>query len=116
MVNKAFQHQGAVSTTGSTASDGNGKLEQVRFGAGKSGTTVSGGLVRGDRDTYILNAQSGQRMDLSISSLEDNAVFEVIDPSGTILGSELKSQKIALPSTGDYQIVVGEPEAMQVMI
>ena len=54
-----------------------------------------------------LIARSGQTMALSISSLEDNAVFDLIDPSGTILGSELKNEKISLPSTGDYQIIVG---------
>ena len=83
------------------------KTKQVEFGAGQSDTTVSGALIRGDRDIYQLNARSGQIMALSISSLEDNAVFDLIDPNGTLLGSELKNEKISLPSTGDYQIIIG---------
>lgn len=46
-------------------------------------------------------------MDLSITSLEDNAAFDIVDPSGLILGMELKKETVPLPHTGDYKIIVG---------
>ncbi|MEL7356158.1 MAG: hypothetical protein AAFN40_06320 [Cyanobacteria bacterium J06560_6] len=83
------------------------KTQQVSFAPGESGTVVSDAVVRGDRNVYVLIAQGGQQMDLSMMSLEDNAVFDVVDPSGFILGTELTQEKIPLPYTGEYQVIVG---------
>ncbi len=90
-----------------TASANNVKRSQVFFDAGRSGTTVSNSVVRGDRDVYVLGARGGQQMYLSITSLEDNAVFDVVEPSGGILGTEMTDEMIFLPHTGDYEIIVG---------
>lgn len=81
--------------------------KDVFFDAGKSSTTVSNAVVRGDRDLYQLTAQGGQQMDLTIRALENNAVFDVISPSGIILLSETTEDTLYLPETGEYQIVVG---------
>ena len=88
-VNKAWQSEAVMPAAG-TAGANNVKTKQVKFGAGQSDTTVSGALIRGDCDIYQLNARSGQIMALSISSLEDNAVFDLIDPNGTVLEDVLK--------------------------
>ena len=46
-------------------------------------------------------------MDVSITALENNAVFDVISPSGYILSLEAVSETVFLPHTGDYQVIVG---------
>lgn len=106
-VNKAFQNEDGLEAADLTQSANRVKTTQVFFDAGKSSTTVSDAVVRGDRDVYLVNAQGGQMMTLSISALEDNAVFDVISPSNMILGTELKQSEIFLPHTGNYKIVVG---------
>ena len=90
-----------------TAFANNVRRSQVFFDAGRSGTTVSDSVVRGDRDVYVLGAQGGQQMYLSITSLENNAVFDVVTPSGIILGTEMTDEMFFLPDTGDYEIIVG---------
>lgn len=46
-------------------------------------------------------------MSLRISALEDNAVFDVVAPSGLLLTAESREAVVVLPHTGDYQIIVG---------
>jgi len=81
--------------------------QRVAFAPGTSGTTLENSVVRGDRDLYILGAQGGQEMTLFITSLEDNAVFDVVSPSGDILLLEGVGETLMLPQTGDYSIIVG---------
>lgn len=81
--------------------------KRVSFEPGASSATVENAVVRGDRDLYLLGAQGGQTMTLNISALEDNAVFDVVDPSGLILALEKTDEEILLPHTGDYEIIVG---------
>ncbi|MEL6262729.1 MAG: hypothetical protein AAFR12_16850 [Cyanobacteria bacterium J06626_6] len=107
IVDKTFQNENGIEASDLTSSANRVKTEQVFFDPGKSSTTLSNAVVRGDRDLYILTAQGGQLMTLAISSIEDNAVFDIVDPSGLILGTELTQEKIRLPHTGDVQIIVG---------
>ncbi len=83
------------------------EAEVVRFDPGTSGTTISGGVVRGDRNVYFLGAGAGQTMSLAITSLEDNAVFDVYPPSGPPIQLEATDADIVLPESGEYKIVVG---------
>lgn len=80
---------------------------RVEFPAGSTSTTVERGLVRAERDVLLLGAQGGQQMTLDISSLEDNAAFDVVSPSGQILVTEGTSEDLLLPETGDYEVIVG---------
>lgn len=105
--NKVFQGKDGLEAQDLTASATNVREQEVVFSAGKSGTTVSNSVVRGDRDVYTLVAQGGQTMTLSITSLEDNAVFDLVAPSGIILGTELTDELTLLPDTGEYKIIVG---------
>lgn len=89
------------------SSAANVNTQTLQFAAGTSQAEVSGGVVRGDRDVYLLNAQGGQQMVVEITSLEENAVFDVVDPSGQILAVESTSEDLLLPHTGDYQLIVG---------
>lgn len=81
--------------------------QQVQFDPGTSGTTLENSVIRGERDLYILGAQGGQIMTLDLYALEDNAVFDVISPDGSLLVRESTYEEMTLPQTGDYQIIVG---------
>lgn len=90
-----------------------GVKQKVRFGRGTSSTTISGAVIRGERDRYYLGAKTGQTMTVKISSLENNAVFQVYRPGEQEAlagaGEEDDATKWSgeLPEDGDYVIVVG---------
>ena len=81
--------------------------QRVEFSPGTSSATVSNGVVRGERDVYLLGADGGQQMTLAITALEDNATFDVVSPSGFILALDATEETILLPQVGDYQVIVG---------
>ena len=83
------------------------RAEVIRFAAGATGASVSGAVVRGEQAVYVLGAAGGQTMSVSITSLEDNAVFAVYPPSGPPIVREATDARLWLPDTGDYSIVVG---------
>lgn len=107
LVNKAFQDENGLEAKDLTEGANHVETEVVYFDVGKRSTSVTGSVVRGDRARYTLTARGSQTMALSITSLADNAAFDVVDPSGIILGTGLTKEKIFLPHTGDYQIIVG---------
>jgi hypothetical protein len=90
-----------------------GVKQKVRFARGKSSTTMSGAVVRGDRDRYYLGAKRGQTMSVKITSLEDNAVFQVYLPgeqealSGAGEEDDATNWSGELPADAEYVIVVG---------
>jgi flagellar hook assembly protein FlgD len=96
----------------SVVTSADGITKRVRFARGKSSATVSGAVVRGDRDTYIVGAGTGQTMRVSITSPENNAVFQVMDDDGNYLsgadeGDDATNWSGKLPWKGDYKIIVG---------
>lgn len=101
---------GALSFSAMVSADGITK--RIKFAKGRSSATVSGTVIRGDRDTYILGARAGQTMSVRITSLENNAVFQIEAPEGGYLDgagemNDAKSWNGKLPVSGDYRIVVG---------
>lgn len=89
-----------------------GITKRIKFAKGKSSATLSGGVIRGDRDTYILGAKAGQRMTVRITALENNAVFQIEGPRGEYLagageGDDATRITVSLPASGDYRITVG---------
>ena len=81
----------------------------VQFQAGTSSATVSGGMLRGETGpVYGLVAAAGQRMEITITSLEENASFDVLTPSGEYLINEIVGQEFEfssiLPEDGEYLI------------
>lgn len=80
---------------------------RVQFDPGTQGTTLEDSVIRGERNLYLLGAQGGQLMTLDLYALEDNAVFDLISPSGSLLAQESTYEVITLPEAGDYQIIVG---------
>ncbi|MEO1183841.1 MAG: hypothetical protein AAFX46_03575 [Cyanobacteria bacterium J06636_27] len=83
------------------------RTRRVKFDRGATSKTVKDSVVRGTRDIYLFGANKGQQMDVNITSLEKNAVFDVVSPNGQILQQETKNWNGELPQSGDYKIVVG---------
>jgi len=87
--------------------------KRIKFKKGESSATIEGGVIRGERDTYLVGANKNQTMIVTIMSIEDNAVFQIVDrETGYYLegAGELDDAKRwegTLPSKGDYEIVVG---------
>ncbi|MBE9031912.1 hypothetical protein IQ266_19435 [filamentous cyanobacterium LEGE 11480] len=81
--------------------------KRISFAKGATSAVVKNSVVRAERNTYLLNAGKGQTMNIRITSLEDNAVFQVMSPDGTVIATETKSLQETLPAKGDYQISVG---------
>lgn len=54
----------------------------LAFEAGKSYAVASYSVIRGERDTYYFDARPGQLISIAITSLEDNAVFELDSRQG----------------------------------
>jgi|GEM_PF-1061632 len=79
----------------------------VQFEPEAFGTTLINGVVRGDRDVYILNAKAGQQLTLTMASIEDNAAFDVLSPGKAWIVDEATDAAISLPETGNYKVVVG---------
>lgn len=84
----------------------------VHFAAGATGTEMVEGIARGETATFVLGAGAGQKMRVSLTSVESNAEFEVLGPGGSSLGvsSEKNGAQVwygTLPRSGDYKIVVG---------
>jgi hypothetical protein len=86
--------------------------EPIQFAAGETAATVEGAVLRGERMRYIVSAQAGQEMRVTLSSLEDNAVFTIYDPTSSVIpgteeGNDVTDFTFTLPESGDYVIIVG---------
>jgi hypothetical protein len=87
--------------------------KKVNFAPGSNSATLEGSVISGERDEYLLGAQAGQQMNVRISSLEDNAVFQIFEPGGNQplpgAGETDDAQEWSgeLPTSGDYTVVVG---------
>ncbi|MBT95723.1 MAG: hypothetical protein CL431_07135 [Acidimicrobiaceae bacterium] len=85
----------------------NATTERVQFTAGDIGATVNGGILRGESSPiYLLGATAGQLMQVSISTLEENASFDIISPNGRELGKDLINTKALLQESGDHLIII----------
>jgi hypothetical protein len=101
-------------------------IEIIRFDRGASGKDISGAVIRGERSFYSIDARSGQRLIVSISAEEDNAVFRIYAPGARAErrdygveivgakalpdageGEDAKRWSGALPETGTYLVAVG---------
>jgi hypothetical protein len=87
--------------------------KRIKFKRGESSATVSGGVPRGETKGYLAGASKNQTMIVSIASVESNAVFRIKDlKTGYFLPGageydDATSWEGALPSDGDYRIIVG---------
>ncbi len=96
-----------------TIVNADGITKRVKFQKGQSAATFENSVVRGDRDVYLLKAGKSQMMNISITSIEDNAVFQIVDTKtgkflkGAADGDDTMEFSGKLPSSGDYKIIVG---------
>lgn len=99
--------------------------KELKFASGTSAATVNNSVIRGDRDMYSVIAKAGQTMQVSISAVEDNAVFQIYQPGAKFVKedgeTDIKGATLAkageeddakawngtLPKSGKYWIVVG---------
>jgi len=90
-----------------------GVKKKVRFARGTSSTTITGAVIRGDRDRYYVGAKKGQTMSVKITSLEKNAVFQIYlageqeSLPGAGDGDDAMKWSGKLPADSEYVIVVG---------
>ncbi len=54
-----------------------GKSKEIKFKRGSSSNTIEGAVLRGTTNEHFLKAGAGQVMEVKISSLENNAVFDL---------------------------------------
>jgi hypothetical protein len=90
------------------------KDQTLQFPAGQTGTTVQGAVIRGEQEVYKVTAKAGQTLSVQITSLEENAVFQIYLPGGgdaTLEGAgegeDAMTFKGKLPKSGTYRISVG---------
>ena len=83
------------------------RTQRIQFARGATSAVVESAVVRGTRDIYLLGARRRQTLTLNITSVEKNAVFDILAPNGSILRQEASSWRGILPATGDYKIIVG---------
>jgi serine/threonine protein kinase len=100
----------AVTTEDPDGTTGSGVTRQggrISFEPGATSDTVTDSVLLGERVTYTLEAAAGQTFSVSITSVEGNAVFDLIGPGLEVLASESTGMSLTLPTDGDYTVVVG---------
>lgn len=79
----------------------------------KSKTTKSGSVIRGEHARHLVIAKGGQTLDVSITSDENNAVFQIYSPGekDTLPGAgemdDATKWSGKVPADGEYVISVG---------
>ena len=94
-----------------TVTFADGVRKRIKFPRGSTSTVINNAVLRDEIDQYILNARAGQKMKVDISSIEDNATFEIMRPDKTQLpgagwDDDARHWTGELPETGDYVIEV----------
>lgn len=102
--NYSHKNQESSQTSEATTQD---QPIRVEFAANTNSQILENSLIRGTRAIYVVNARQNQTMTLKVTSVEDNAVFDLISPDGNYLETELKDFSLTLPKDGDYQVIVG---------
>lgn len=107
LASRAFILAVLLLATTITAAAQSDRTRRVRFARGRTTTVIKDAVVRGTRDRYVLRARRGQTLIVHITSLEDNAVFDVHAPGRRTLAQETTDWEGELPRTGNYIISVG---------
>ena len=83
------------------------RTRRIQFARGASSAVREDAVVRGTRDIYLVGAKKGQNMTLSITSVENNAVFDILAPNQKLIKQEATNYSFKTTANGDYRIVVG---------
>ena len=78
-------------------------IKTIRFAAGASATELRGSVVRGERDVYRLTAIKDQKLVVRVTSVENNAVFQIYNP-----GAQFATHDSAVQITGQTLPDAGE--------
>jgi hypothetical protein len=116
----------AILTTVGWAAEPVPTPKPVFFAHGATSGTVGGHVLRGDRALYSLKAAAGQILTVTITTPDDNAVFQIYEPDAAVGRDadgllEFKGKPLhgasdsedttrwqgRLPRAGTYLIVVG---------
>ncbi len=111
-----------LGTAPAFAQAGCGRPATIQFAPGASSATVEGGAPHGEISCYTVTARAGQRLEVTISSVENNGVFLIYAPGWTDkpgegpdgkplpgVGPGTDAMRFAgvLPASGRYLIVAG---------
>jgi hypothetical protein len=89
-----------------------GGSQRITFPAGSTSATVNGQVDGNTYRGYLLNAQAGQRMQVSTSSPLGNVYLTLVSPLGSPLARAQNGAQTfdgILPESGDYSIQVSAP-------
>jgi type II secretory pathway pseudopilin PulG len=95
-----------------TVTFADGDRRRIRFAKGRNSMVINNAVLREDIDQYIVGAKAGQKMKVTITSVESNAAFEISRPGtgGMLPGAGFEDDATKwsgeLPDTGDYLIEV----------
>jgi hypothetical protein len=84
-------------------------IQRIRFAPGTISATVSGQVVPGGNNEYVIKASANQQMLISTSAEEQAVAISVAGADGTVLQSSMGGSSNfsgELPSTQDYFITV----------
>jgi hypothetical protein len=103
-----------------------GVSKEVSFAKGSNSTLIAASVVRGEQDQYFLTGKAGQKLEVSLRAVEQNAAFAIYQPgykagkdadgileiTGAALpgageGEDATAWTGVLPSSGKYLILVG---------
>lgn len=96
---------------GGSSSDG---LQEIRFPAGQTSTTVRGQAPARQGPQYVFAASAGQEASVSITSDGDAVGFDLVAPDGTPLKTTMSSATSGswtLPADGDYVVGLASADA-----
>ena len=91
------------------AAQGSIPVKRINFAPGATSATRTGVLTMGGMDRYVLKANQGQTMSVSVASANNNVILVIFGKDGTVLISDhadATSWSGVLPSTQDYYIDV----------
>lgn len=81
-------------------------VEEIKFERGAFSGTVSSAVVRAEHEIFIFETSDTVTAFLTITSLEDNAVFEIISPSNEVLAREVTFSTWDIDEAGIYAVIV----------
>lgn len=93
-----------IGLAGSGLAHAQGVFTQIHFAPGTSGAVIDGAVVRGESDTYVLEASGGQWFNAWMFSSEDNVILTITGPDGITSSYPSNSVDILLPYDGMYAV------------
>jgi hypothetical protein len=89
-----------------------GIYKRIKFEKGKSWFIFSGAVIEGDTDTYIFRANKNQELNVSVTSVQNNALITVVNAkTGKPVENMADSNKTVeftgkITTSGEYKIFV----------